>query len=65
MLTEKNEIILLDEDELEGNRVQYAQIKASQNGGLFVDKLALKAFLKKIEKNKNLVYNIFARFEGV
>ncbi len=33
---------------LEGNRVQYAQIMASKNGGLFVDKIALKKWLDKI-----------------
>ena len=39
-----------DLDRVEGNRLQYAQIKASQNGGLFVDKLALKEFLNNINK---------------
>ena len=35
----------VDINRLEGNRVQYAQVIASKNGGLFVDKLALKEFL--------------------
>lgn len=38
-------------DLLEGTRQQYAQIMASKNGGLFMDKLALKAWL-----NNSLTY---------
>lgn len=38
-----------DLNRVEGNRVQYAQIRASQNGGLFVDKYNLKNWLKKLE----------------
>ena len=37
-----------DLSRIEGNRVQYAQIMASKNGGLFVDKLALGKWLEKI-----------------
>ena len=37
-------------DELEGNRIQYAQIMASRNGGLYVDEYNLKHFLDKIEE---------------
>ena len=35
---------------IEGNRVQYAQIMASRNNGLFVDKYALKKFLKPLNE---------------
>lgn len=38
----------VDINRLEGNRVQYAQVMASRNGGQFVDKLALKYFLSSI-----------------
>ena len=38
----------VDIERLEGNKVQYAQIMASKNGGLFVDKIALKHFLDKL-----------------
>lgn len=34
---------------LEGNKVQYAQIMASRNGGLFLDRLALGEWLKKLD----------------
>lgn len=37
-----------DLNKIEGNRVQYAQIMASKNGGLFIDKLALGKWLEKI-----------------
>ncbi len=33
---------------LEGNRVQYAQVMASRNGGIFIDRFALKNWLDKI-----------------
>ena len=39
----------IDISKIEGNRVQYAQIKASMNGGLFVDKCCLEMFLDKIK----------------
>lgn len=39
-----------DLNRVEGNRVQYAQIRASKNGGLFVDKYNLKKWLDKLEK---------------
>ena len=35
-------------DLLEGNRVQYAQIMASKNNGLYVNKYALKNYLSKL-----------------
>ena len=38
-----------DLDLIEGNKIQYQQIKASQNGGLSFDKLALKMWLKQLE----------------
>lgn len=34
---------------LEGNRIQYAQIMASKNGGLFVDKFNLKNWMKCLD----------------
>lgn len=37
-----------DLDLIEGNRVQYAQVMASRNGGLFVDSLALKEWLDEL-----------------
>ncbi len=37
-----------DLEYVEGNRVQYAQIRASENGGLFVEKPALKHWLEKL-----------------
>lgn len=40
---------------IEGNRVQYAQIIASKNNGLFVDKTALGEWLKKLE-GKNISF---------
>lgn len=40
----------VDLDRLEGNRVQYAQIMASKNNGLFVDKLALTNWLNKLNE---------------
>lgn len=39
----------VDIERLEGNRVQYAQIMASKNGGLFVDKYNLKSWLNEIK----------------
>lgn len=39
----------VDLKRLEGNRVQYSQIQASKNEGVFVDKIALKHWLIKIE----------------
>jgi len=39
----------VDIDKIEGTRVQYAQIMASKNNGLFVDNVALNAWLKKLE----------------
>lgn len=39
-----------DLSRIEGNRVQYAQIRASMNGGLFVDKYNLKNWLAKLDK---------------
>jgi len=44
--------LLKDTDlgQLEGNRVQYAQIMASRNNGLYLEKLALANWLKKLEK---------------
>ncbi|MDO4501222.1 MAG: DUF2779 domain-containing protein [Erysipelotrichaceae bacterium] len=38
-----------DLDLVEGNRVQFAQIQASKNGGLFVDKYNLLDYLKKFD----------------
>lgn len=38
-----------DIEQIEGNRVQYAQIMASKNGGLFIDKPALKQWLSQID----------------
>lgn len=37
-----------DIDKIEGSRVQYAQIRASQNGGVYVDKNALRNWLYKL-----------------
>lgn len=37
-----------DPELLEGNKVQYAQVMASRNGGIFIDRLALKSWLEKI-----------------
>ncbi len=37
-----------DETRIEGSPIQYAQILADQNGGLFADKIALNAWLKDI-----------------
>ena len=39
----------VDLDSLEGNRVQYAQVVASRNGGLFCDKYNLKEWLNTIK----------------
>lgn len=39
----------VDIDRIEGTRCQFAQIRASQNGGLFVDRLALKTWLKNFK----------------
>lgn len=38
-----------DLDRIEGSRVQFAQIQADRNGGLFVDRLALKQWLSLIQ----------------
>ena len=38
-----------DINQIEGNRVQYAQIMASKNGGLFVDKPVLKNWFDQID----------------
>lgn len=38
----------VDLTRLEGNRTQYAQIMASRNNGLFVDRIALKNWLDKL-----------------
>lgn len=37
-----------DPERIEGSRMQYAQIMADRNGGLFVDRLALRAWLDHI-----------------
>lgn len=37
-----------DPNLLEGNKVQYAQVMASRNGGIFIDRLALKNWLDRI-----------------
>ena len=39
----------VDIDKIEGTRVQYAQIMASKNNGVFVDYLALNEWLKRLE----------------
>ncbi|MBO7677856.1 MAG: DUF2779 domain-containing protein [Erysipelotrichaceae bacterium] len=39
-----------DPEQIEGNRMQYAQIMASKNGGLFLDKLALRNWFEQLEK---------------
>ena len=39
-----------DLDRIEGNRVQYAQIMASKNQGLFIDKLALNDWLSHLNE---------------
>lgn len=39
-----------DINRIEANRVQYAQIMASENGGLFVDKCCLNSFLNQIKE---------------
>ncbi len=40
----------VDPSLLEGNRVQYAQVMASRNGGVFIDRYPLAAWLDKISK---------------
>ena len=37
-----------DPERIEGSRIQYAQIQADRNGGLFADKAALKTWLSNI-----------------
>ncbi len=37
-----------DPDQLEGNKVQYAQIMASRNGGLFIDRYPLTRWLNRV-----------------
>ena len=39
-----------DTTRIEGNRVQYAQIMASKNGGLFIDVNALSKWLEKLDE---------------
>ena len=39
-----------DVDLLEGNKIQYAQIMASKNGGLFIDRYPLIEWLAKVEE---------------
>ena len=39
-----------DLEKIEGNRVQYAQIMASKNEGLFVDKVSLSNWLKRLDE---------------
>ena len=45
----------VDLNRLEGNRVQYAQIMASKNNGLFVDKSALREWFSLIDED-NISY---------
>ena len=45
----------VDIDLIEGNRVQYAQIMASKNGGLFFDSQALKHWLSQLD-NKQISF---------
>ena len=40
----------IDVNRLEGNKVQYSQVQASRNGGQFVDKLALRHWLEKLDQ---------------
>lgn len=40
----------VDINRLEGNRVQYAQIMASRNGGLFVDRMSLSNWLRNLDE---------------
>ncbi len=40
----------IDVNRLEGNKVQYSQVQASRNGGLFVDKMGLKHWLEKLDQ---------------
>ena len=37
-----------DIEKIEGTRIQYAQIMADYNGGLFIDRLAMKAWLENV-----------------
>ena len=39
----------IDLDKFEGNRIQYCQVMADKNGGLFFDKLALKQWMERIK----------------
>ena len=39
-----------DTEQIEGNRVQYAQIMASRNGGLFLEKMALKKWFEQLSE---------------
>ena len=39
----------IDLDKFEGNRIQYCQVMADKNGGLFFDKLALKQWMDRIK----------------
>lgn len=39
----------VDCQQIEGNRAQYAQIMASKNGGLFIDRPVLKHWLKQLD----------------
>ena len=40
----------VDTDKIEGNRVQYAQIMASRNGGLFLEKMALAKWFEQLNE---------------
>ena len=44
----KTELKDADAKRIEGNSIQYAQIRADQNGGLFADRMALNAWLGSI-----------------
>jgi len=39
-----------DPQQIEGNKVQFAQIMASRNGGIFMDKLVLKQWLERLSE---------------
>lgn len=44
------DMAMVNGDEIEGTRVQYAQVMAAKKQGLFIDKPALQKWLDKIEK---------------
>lgn len=60
LVSSQNKNIMLDEgieylrdadpERIEGNKVQYAQIMASRNGGLFIDRNALGKWLEKLDE---------------